>query len=302
MNKLQRRRTRNVVVHSKKTIEKIIKPFQIAYSLPEKWFYSQGIYSTEALCLPDFLGIGTPQSGTSWLFENLKHHPDLYLSIPKELYYFDQRFHHSLQYYANKFEPGFKKVKGEITPSYSILKPERIQFIYQIMPDVKLILLLRNPIDRAWSAARRVFSRVVKKNQIEFSSIEDTEIFNYLKSEWAYRAKERGTDGAYVPGLKMGDYSKIIDNWLSVFPSKQLHIAFFDDITNCPQRLLSEIFAHLGISQTVNWDTFPFKRIINKNPKVTIAKKFEDFLREMYCSDIEMLYQRFGDPIASWRC
>lgn len=126
---------------------------QRAYIKVEKTQYALGIRSTNGLCLPDFLGIGAQKAGTTWLHENLCHHPDLYLPEPKELHYFDWGFHRSLRHYSDIFKRGCNRVKGEITPGYSIIPVERMRFIRTIMPDVRLIFLMRNPIDRAWSQA-----------------------------------------------------------------------------------------------------------------------------------------------------
>ena len=119
----------------------------------EHWAYRQGLLSPRALSLPHFLGIGAVKAGTTWLYRNLRCHPELYLPHPKEVHYFDQRFDRGLRFYAGKFEDGRARVRGEITPAYSALPPDRIRFIRSVMPDLKLIFLMRNPVDRAWSHA-----------------------------------------------------------------------------------------------------------------------------------------------------
>jgi len=119
-----------------------------------KRIYELSLRSTDHLCLPDFICIGAQKAGTAWLYENLRVHPDIYMSKKKELHFFDINFYRSLGFYSSWFEEGADKMKGEITPAYSNLPKRRIVFIRKIMPNLKLILILRNPIDRAWSAAR----------------------------------------------------------------------------------------------------------------------------------------------------
>lgn len=273
------------------------------YSLIEKKLYASGVISPDMLCLPDFLGIGTPQSGTTWLHENLRCHPDLYLPEEKEVHYFDRRFYRSLKYYSRKFKQGQGEVKGEITPDYGTIPLERIQFIRKIIPEVKLLLIMRNPIERAWSAARRVLSRLAKESlRIKFEEIPDQEFFAYFKLEQRYRTKERPIHGDYIPGVRMGDYLRIIDNWLTAFPEEQLYLAKFDEIATRPVELLREIFSHLGVSTEVEWESFPHTTVINKNPEHPIPEKFKTFLQEVYCRDIEALYRRFGERFADWRC
>lgn len=112
--------------------------FLRVYSKPEKWLYTHGILSSKNLCLPDFLGIGTGQSGSTWLFENLCSHPEVYIS-KKEIRYFEEiGFHRPLKDYSNMFESGSQKVKGDISPGYCIIPVEHIRFIRTTMPNVNV--------------------------------------------------------------------------------------------------------------------------------------------------------------------
>ena len=248
---------------------------------PEKLLFAHGILSPKKLCLPDFLGIGTPQSGTTWLYENMRCHPEIFLPARKELRYFDWHFYRSLRWdYARRFRPGRGKVKGEITPSYGRMPLERIRFIRKIMPDVKLILILRNPVDRLWAAARREVAKTPSKRMEEATESEILEIFR----------RERT------------DYPGILANWLGVFPKEQLFVGFFEQISNDPRQLLRQVFAFLEVSTDVNWKDFPYGQVINKNPESPIPAKCREFLEKTYAQDIEELYARFGEPVQSWRC
>lgn len=249
----------------------------------EKLLYANGIRSTNGLCLPDFLGIGAQKAGTTWLYENLCRHPDLYLPEPKELHYFDWGFHRSLRHYSDSFKPGCHRLKGEITPGYSIIPVERIRFIRTIMPEVRLILLMRNPIDRAWSQA---LMNLVKLPNKKFEEVDRSEFYDHFRSERS---------------VKRGDYDTVLNNWLSVFPRGQLYIGFFEDISNRPQELLSEVFAHIGVSQDVEWSSFRYKHVISKGPDIPLPRMYGDFLEEMYHRDIEVLSERFGVAMAGWR-
>jgi len=259
----------------------------------EKELYKKGLLAAQDLCLPDFMVIGSPQSGTTWLFQNLIYHPQLYLPPNKQIHYFDRHFDMRLKSYANFFLPGEDKVKGEITPDYGILEQERIKFIHSIMPCVKLILMARNPIDRTWSAARRIFT---KQSDRFWEEIDENEIYDFfLNQKYSY-------PGDYEPGLNYGDYSRIIKKWLSEFPREQLFIGFFDDISCEPKALLTNIFEFLGVSSDISWDDFPFNTVFNKNPNVELPRKYRDFLEDLYCEELERLYDQFGGKVANWRC
>ncbi|MEO6183807.1 MAG: sulfotransferase [Verrucomicrobiota bacterium] len=251
---------------------------------PEKWLFANGLLPSRKIALPDFLGIGAPQSGTTWLYENLRSHPEIFMPERKELRYFEKNFHKSLSlYYAPNFKPGLNKVKGEITPSYGKMPLERIRFIRKIMPQLKLILILRNPVDRVWASTRRAFA---KRPGALFEEAKEQEILA------CFQDGERRANTNYLA---------ILDHWLSVFPKEQLFIAFFEEITNDPQMLLGKVFHFLGVSDRVDWNLFPYAQVINKNPERPIPEKLREVLGRSYRDDIEGLYKRFGEPVRLWR-
>ena len=107
------------------------------------------------MTLPNFLGLGVQRSGTSWLYSRLKTHPDIYLpSQRKEIHYFDKFYQRGVKWYS-KYLPTdsqaeqFKAI-GEITPCY-FFDPKVPERIYNLIPDCRFILILRNPADRIYS-------------------------------------------------------------------------------------------------------------------------------------------------------
>lgn len=126
---------------------------------------------------PDFLGIGAQKSGTTWLYKNLIKHPQLYLPETKEIHYFDWYFYKSINWYCQYFKSAKKtQVTGEINPCYSTLSEKKIKLIHKMNPKLKIILLLRNPIDRAWSQA--VMNLVKRKK----ANIANVDLFSIIKS------------------------------------------------------------------------------------------------------------------------
>lgn len=248
----------------------------------EKWMYFHGLRSTEGLRLPDFLGIGAQKAGTSWVYENLRHHPDVYMPERKELHYFDWNFSSRLESYCSKFAAHLEKMAGEITPGYSVLPLERIAFIHKIMPNVRLFFLMRNPIDRAWSQA--IMNLVVHRGR-RYQEVEEWEFYAHFKSE---------------ASQSRGDYEQILKNWLGVFPREQLYIGFFEEIAARPKELLSGIFAHIGISTPLNWHSLPYNQIIHKGAEAAMPEKFREALELLYRPKIEKLNQKFGQSTAGW--
>ena len=99
--------------------------------------------------LPNFITIGAMKSGTTSLYRNLQLHPKIGMSKLKELHYFSRHFDRPLEWYANQFTDE-KPVNGDITPGYSWahIFPDVAERIYKTIPDVKLIYIVRDPIDR----------------------------------------------------------------------------------------------------------------------------------------------------------
>ena len=105
------------------------------------------------MVLPNFVIIGAQKSGTTSLSYYLQEHPEIYV-YPKEIHFFDDRdgtYEHGLEFYSGFFaESQGAKAIGECTPCYIYAEqpPERM---YEAIPNAKLILIARNPVDRAYS-------------------------------------------------------------------------------------------------------------------------------------------------------
>jgi hypothetical protein len=105
--------------------------------------------------LPDFVVIGTQKGGTSFFYRLLTEHPLVRGAAAKELHFFDNKFAEGVRWYRRCFSEGkhvdgHRTITGEASPSYLFDQqvPERMA---QIVPEARLIALLRNPVDRAYS-------------------------------------------------------------------------------------------------------------------------------------------------------
>ena len=238
------------------------RPFRrvrLAMSLPEKALYSFGIRSTKALCLPDFLIIGAAKAGTTWLAENLDAHPQIFMGKrpgcrdPSEMRYFSQGFGKPLKHYSDYFRPGQDKIKGDKSPTYSTISLSRIRFIRRLLPSVRLILFMRNPIERAWSHA--------VMNLVKFKGRDVAEVPPSLFYDQFARQQEQGP------------YTTILDRWLSVFPEEQIYTGVYDDIASDPLRVLREVCEHIGADTNVDWSRFPYRRVVNEGKRAPDARR-----------------------------
>ena len=187
---------------------------------------------------------------------------------------------YSDDWYFSLFKDGKTSVKGEITPSYSILSQNDIQRIKQLLPDLKIILILRNPIDRAWSQIR----------------------FDYMKGRIdSIQSLEKIKAKIKHPSQHLrSDYLRIIKNWSTSFEHDQIFIGFFDDVIKNPKKLILDIskFLKLDISKFEYSDTLASPK--NISIKRDIPDEIEYYLAQKYYASIESLAKRFDNPASDW--
>ena len=271
-------------------IKPLVTPFTNEISYYFKIRYLQNITPSGKFVLPTFIGIGAPQSGSTWLYENLKKHPQISMSNIKELHYFDRRFYRSLQSYSKNFDRNYQVV-GEITPDYSVLKPKYIEFISRLIPDLKIVYILRNPVDIRFSSIRRILQ---KKGRQQFSEKDHDLIMSIIDDP--HPAK-----GNYEKGLRRYDFAKILKNWQRFFPKEQMLLLYFDDLVAKPKEVLSKTFHFLGVDSEVDWSSFPIYEKINKNQPMDIPEFYIKYFEEKVNDDIEAAYRLLGEKAKNWR-
>jgi hypothetical protein len=206
---------------------------------------------------PDFLCVGAQKGGTSWLFHQLTLHPDFWMPPVKEVHYFDsmsrverknpprckderdQWFmarlaelsalpYIDLDTYSELFAAKKKLLSGDITPAYSMLNDELIEKIVGYFPNLKIIFLARDPVDRAWSQ----LSMGVRLGNIPaFDSTNPAEVLRNLLS----------------PGVFFRSYpSKSVKRWRRYVHPDLFRIYFFDDLKENPVEMRRSILSFLG--------------------------------------------------------
>ncbi len=234
-----------------------------------------------AYTLPDFLIIGAPKSGTWWLASRMKKHPQVFLARGEhsgEVKYFTKYFHKPLSYYSNLFKNAGDRIKGEKSPHYCTLSECRIQFIRDQMPNVRLILILRDPIERDWSEALVALLRDTDRRFEQLGETEVTDMLNKVR-------------------LK---YSTVLNNWSKFFGEDQFHVCFFDDVKKNPESLLRNVFRHIGVDTQIDYQQLGLHEVVNRGMRIPLRPPYRDYLCETYVSEIETLHQRFGDKVLPW--
>lgn len=268
----------------------------------EKAGYALGLKRPDPELVPDFLVIGFRKTGSTWLHENLHAHPEIYVGDQKGVRYFDRQFHDRIETYFEHFRDGRQRVKGDVSPGYVTLSEPRVRFIRRLMPRVKLVLLVRNPVEQEW--ARVVHD--LRKSDRELEAVPDAEILKHLE-----RSKV----------LRTGGFVRLITRWQHIFSPEQLFIGLYDDVKHHPQRLLTDVFQHIGVTTDVDWDAFPYSKVIippcfphlrgrndgrgtampgYRPSTMWFPNRYRRILRHRYADDLRLLHAMLGDRVAHW--
>ncbi len=186
------------------------------------------------------------------------------------------------QWYAALFKQSKDKITGDITPAYSRLDHTAIKYVYNLMPESKIILLLRDPIERAWSHALMDLGRF--KNRLP-EQIPDKEYIQHFNST-ASRLR--------------GSYLQILENWKSIYPEKLIFIGFFDQILESPAQLYKDILDFLEVSSSEDMIPGKLTEKINKGEKIPIPEKLKKELINIYMEDLQQLASQFGYYPKKW--
>src|SRR4051812_46541819 len=172
--------------------------------------------------LPTFLGIGAQRTGTTRLHYILRAHPDI--AMPEkgsygslnELHYFDRAcLSHDLSWYSARLEAEDDRARhvcGEITPSYATLSRRVVRHIRELIPDLKVVFVLRHPVERLFSAAKAVLTGFKDRRALHLPSAE--------------RLAVMCTGPSYV---LRNDYERTIDIWTSAFGRDALFVGLFEE-------------------------------------------------------------------------
>ena len=264
----------------------------------------------------DFLCIGAQKAGTTWLTANLKVHPKVWTpQFIKELHYFDavhigtckERLLHRFQkrgermveshpkrkgYFDKVMDPGFaftdewyrhifslapkRAKKGECTPLYCALNEDGVAHVKRLMPDVRLIYMVRDPFDRAMSSFRMDMDHLGTREGAKLAHHLDEELF-----------------------VRRGDYAANITCWERVFDPSQILYIPFGRIKTEPLKVLRDVERHLGLAEFANYPRLGDS--VNKTLKEgkRIGDDIIEKVRRMVEPQYPFLAERFGDQFVA---
>ena len=180
----------------------------------------------------NFIGIGVQKAGTSWLAEALNEHPEIYIHREKEAHYFNkEKFYINRLHYEWTFKNKDEKVVGEITPAY-ISEESVAKKIYNYNPNVKMIVILRDPTDRCVSQYKMEMTR---------GTIEEN---NGL---WDAFSRDLPK---YGPMKSRGLYNNQLNNYYKYFKKEQLLILKYNELKKNPSNFIKKAFNFLEVDNS----------------------------------------------------
>lgn len=248
---------------------------------------------------PDFLIIGAQKCGTTSLFHYLDQHPDLDMSIDKEIHFFDIHFNKGLDWYRSQFpkvKPDRITLAGEASPYYIFhpLVPKKIAETY---PKMRFIVLLRNPVERAFSQ----FHHERKINTEPIADIKKALAEEPIRNKNAElilinNIADRHFSHQHHSYIARGMYSQQIRRWLEFFHRDQFLFlkaeTFFDE----PLAVLSEVYRFLGIREV-----FPTSlEAKNTNEYSSMPDDLRTYIASFYEVEFEALPALLGEQFR-WR-
>ena len=190
-------------------------------------------------------------------------------------------------WYLRLFSGHSEEITGDITPAYSILEEDDIARVYELCPNAKIIFILRNPIDRYWSA----FKYNAKLGKIAPTSFEEITLdeFKELSNDQVYSAK--------------GDYITTYNRWSKYFDDSQIYVGFFDDLRDKPLDFIEAITNFIGIPRSVEY-LKRLERTACEGKNTTKSHKMPQdvraYLRDRYASQVDEISDRFGGAASRW--
>lgn len=281
---------------------------------------------------PTFVGIGGRKCASTWLAECLRRHPDIYMTSPKEIRYFDLNLERGFQWYLDFFKKADgAKASGEFTAGYlTDADPARIK---AELGAVRIVVSLRDPASRFFShyrhQLRRVGDRALPRRR-----------FADLNLDTLHAAAD------LFPGLLLnGRYFAPLQGYMDTFGAENLHIVLKDEVDSEPLAALRGVYRFLGVDDSfvpptlharlragyvqryeplealrryavrhirryAPWGIEPISRSwlmrlyhrVNRPPRdISIAPGVAEWLRDYYAEDVGRLEGLIGRDLSDWK-
>jgi hypothetical protein len=259
----------------------------------------------------DIFIAGSQKTGSTWLYECFKEHPEIFVPMKDAIHFFTINHDLGNDWYHEWYENGDNnQIWCDATPSY-IRDPEAAKRIFEYNPNAKIIFVLRNPIDRAfshyWHMKRKGFISYSFEDMLSYNGVGNIDLFQM----WFYSSR----------------YSYLIDPYLAIFPKEQIFFSLFDQLQEDPKTYLKSIFKFCGVENNfepkilfknknsgsrgyvvkktrnpIKWLSNKWRRFIKVDEyKLGIKAEFKNRLSNKFIKEIDELSKITGFDLEHWK-
>ncbi len=261
------------------------------------WMYAR--LTTKRRALPEFIIAGTVKGGTTSLFQYLAEHPNVYPPLRKEIKYFDSNYFLGAKWYQSHFPLRGRleqkhAITGEASPGY-MAHPTAMQRIALKFPKIKIIVLLRNPIERAFSHYHH--SLRAGEEQLSFEEAIEQEPVRMQNELEKIAADYFYPQSNFIRHnyLSRGHYTDQVQTIFSLFPQEEVLVIKSEDFYEDPGSIYRQVVKFLGLPA---WEPEKYK-VFNRgsyqaNIPDDLRKKLVDYFRPYNQKLYELLGRDFG--------
>ncbi len=227
--------------------------------------------------LPDVIIVGNNKSASNTVFYNLIEHPQIKGSSRRENRFFDANYWRGTNWYRSYFPTKSSKKKFEKNNSKMLildssptafLHPYAAERMKKLLPNLKLIILFRNPTDHAYSLYHHRVRMNVEKETFENCILHDQERFEETERKWRNNeVREYSWKDLRLSYVSDGIYFNHIEKWFSLFPKENICCINVDDLAKKPIDILNKICTFL------NLPNYNFKNYVKKNVNKEDSRK-----------------------------
>tara|TARA_B100001540_G_C15680004_1_gene584353 strand:- start:145 stop:1023 length:879 start_codon:yes stop_codon:yes gene_type:complete len=244
-------------------------------------------FTANSRILPSFIIIGEAKCGTTSLYNYMIQHPNIKSALNKEINYFNWYYKNGINWYKGHFPTTFEKkiqgrnkqlfLTGEATPLYlfNSLVPKRI---FDLLPKIKIIICLRNPVNRAYSHYNDLGVRLGNEKR-SFDEAVKSEIESIKEMKNLVEDSKYGFDDRLYQYVSRGIYLEHLKIWMKTFPKNQFYFVKTEELNKTPEIVLDNIFEFLSLPK---FNKIDIKKRYNVSKYKPMNETTRDFLNEFF--------------------
>ncbi len=187
------------------------------------------------------------------------------------------------RWYRRVFSPGRGRICGEITPAYAVLDEAAVAQIHRLLPDTKILFLMRDPVDRAWSQARKDLPRVFGQ---PIDKIAREDVLAWFGGPWC---------------LLRSDYVRTLGIWRKVYGAETVFVDYYESIKSEPETLLRRVLDFLGVKDVAGVHSDAAHEVVNRGREAPMPAEYRRHAAQLFLPMLERLASEMGGLAEQWR-